>query len=164
MMSAHTGTTWSGKRQRTKTRRAQSLETILEDHSNDFIPCPDLTDEDHLGFVNQVRRRFGRGAYRRSSLLDYLARLHAEEMATNIRVYHSVSCVEELMLRLSSSNVAENVHRGDSVGTMHRETLMGSTDTVNRANLLSPWFNEYGSGTAKGSDGKIYMCELFKRS
>ena len=82
-------------------------------------------------------------------------------MAITGNVFHSVTTIDELVLLLSSTEVAENIQRGDMVEGMHRET-MNNVNAINRSNLLSTYFSEVGCGTAMGQDGKLYSCQLFR--
>jgi hypothetical protein len=36
--------------------------------------------------------------------------------------------------------------------------------SVNRANILSLNFDQFGSATAVGQDGKVYCCHFFRKS
>ena len=119
---------------------------------------------DQVVLVNLERRRQGRHPLRSSSSLDDLAHRQAKSMAQSCRVFHSVSCIEELMLSLSSKYVAENVQRGIDVAAMHEETMSATNETINRANILSKCFDEFGSGSAMGEDGRVYICQVFRKS
>jgi hypothetical protein len=82
-------------------------------------------------------------------------------MATEGTVYHSVSTIEELKVLLAGMDVAENIQRGDNVNAMHIETMQ-QRDCINRYNVLSTYFSEFGYGLAVGKDGKVYCCQLFR--
>lgn len=111
--------------------------------------------------VNQERELRGLRQFHSSHWLDQLAAKQAAAMARTGSVFHSVRTIDELMLLLSSAEVAENIQRGDTVEGMHRET-MNHTNAINRSNLLSTFFTEFGYGVARGSDGKLYSCQLFR--
>jgi uncharacterized protein YkwD len=122
-------------------------------------------DEDALllrSLVNSERTRRGLEPYSSSPSLHRLATKHAQCMAARGTVHHSAKSLEELMARLSSETVAENIQRGDScVQEMHRDTML-QRGTVNRANVLSSHFSEFGAAVATGADGKLYICQLFR--
>lgn len=91
-----------------------------------------------------------------------LALEHARLMASETRTFHSVDSYEELQDRLCSNQaVAENVQRGKSVLQMHKAAL--GSDSIMRADLLGD-YTEFGMGTHKGMDGKLYLCQLFRKS
>ena len=143
--------------------RELSLESIPENVSAEFLVEDPSMWDDQLRRTNLERRRYGRIPFQFSSTLQKLAQKQATAMAQMERVFHSVLTVEELKLNLSSNTVAENVQRGDDIASMHEET-MASTETINRSNVLSPCFNEFGSGCTIGQDGKVYVCQLFRKS
>ena len=54
---------------------------------------------------------------------------------------------------------------------MHDEFMNNETaqqrrrrDCASKQNILGKQFTEFGIGTAKGSDGKLYMVQLFRGS
>ena len=80
--------------------------------------------------------------------MDKLARESAEAMAK------SAGCSQ-----LRTTYVG-NILRGESIRAVHRATMMAK-DGRERANLLNPYFQDFGVGTAKGDDGMLYVCQLF---
>jgi hypothetical protein len=75
---------------------------------------------------------------------------------------HRVSfCVEELKDLLAGMDVAGNIQRGDNMNEMHIETMQ-QRDSINRYNVLSAHFSEFGYGLAMGKDGKVHCCQLFR--
>jgi uncharacterized protein YkwD len=110
--------------------------------------------------VNRERARRQLPPYRRSRDLDELARRHATAMAQRTMVYHSVRSIEELRAKLDKIHVAENVQSGDSITQMHQHVM--SDRKVSFQNIVGK-FEEFGMATAKGSDGKLYLCQLFRR-
>jgi hypothetical protein len=99
---------------------------------------------------------------KRSIFLDDLARLHARNMADAQIVRHSVDSTEALQSILKSEMVGEDVKRGISTREMHRRTMDAPLSNPSRRNNLSKHFTEIGVGTAKGEDGKLYLCQLFR--
>jgi uncharacterized protein YkwD len=111
--------------------------------------------------VNRDRRNYGLFPYRLSRTLNRLAAEHASRMAIEGTVYHSVSTIEELKVLLAGRDVAENIQRGDHLREMHIETMQ-QRECINRCNVLSTHFSEFGYGLAVGKDGKVYCCQLFR--
>ena len=103
--------------------------------------------------------------FRRAMELDLAAKEHAQRMARQHSVFHSVSNVQDLQQKLGAPDVGENITRGDSVYRMHQETMstVNNHNNVNRANILSEHFDEFGSAMAFGNDGRIYCCQVFRK-
>jgi hypothetical protein len=78
-------------------------------------------------------------------------------------VFHSVQSLVELKYKLSSYKyVGENVKRGLDIEDMHSNT-MGDGCDWSRTNILSKKFTEMGCAVAKDEEGKIYLCQLFRK-
>jgi uncharacterized protein YkwD len=120
-----------------------------------------LNRSEVVQLIEHERSVRGLHAFRTSEALNQLATQQACAMAKIGIVFHTVATIEELQLFLSSRQVAENIQRGDNASEMHKET-MASVATINRSNLLSPYFTEFGCGVALGRDGKLYCCQLFR--
>jgi uncharacterized protein YkwD len=119
---------------------------------------------DPVFLINTERARLRLAPLTRDPSLDTLAYRHASAMAIRCDVHHSVAGIGELQERLSHTVVGENVQRGDSVLSMHYETIMATNSScINRANLLSCYFTTVGSATVLSvKDGKLYCCQLFR--
>jgi uncharacterized protein YkwD len=119
---------------------------------------------DPVFLINTERARLRLAPLTRDPTLDALAYKHASAMAVRCDVHHSVAGIGELQERLNHTVVGENVQRGDSVLSMHYETIMAtSSSCINRANLLSCYFTTVGSATVLSvKDGKLYCCQLFR--
>ena len=103
--------------------------------------------------------------FQRIKELDVVAQDHAQRMALERSVFHSVSNVQDLQRKLGAPDVGENITRGDSVYHMYQETMSAvHGSNVNRDNILSDHFHEFGSAMAFGNDGKIYCCQVFRKS
>jgi hypothetical protein len=100
----------------------------------------------------------------RSRRLDALARAHAQHMANVQVLSHSIISLEELREKLHSETVGENIQRGSTVSEMYRSIMFDRRHSVSRLNIMSNQFNEFGVGTAKSSDGTLYMVQLFRQS
>lgn len=148
-----------------KQSRAPSLSTIPEDESCRDWTLQQIEFEKHRDISDLVqaeRARLHLRPFSRRIELDCVARLHAMKMASKGQVVHSVPNVQELKRKLAANTVGENVQRGDSMFSMHYETMVGE-DSINRSNILSRHFNEFGSAVVHGSDGKLYSCMLFRK-
>jgi uncharacterized protein YkwD len=119
----------------------------------------DLTSN-HV-MVNKLRDEYYVPALERSRSLDDLARAHANYMAKTQRLVHVVEDGECLQELLGSDIVGENIQRGTSVLNMHLSTIQ--VGSIHMRNLVSRQFKQFGMGTALGDDGKLYMCQVFRR-
>ena len=113
----------------------------------------------NLYFINSVRLANGLRELERSRELDHTARHHAERMALREAIFHSCRTVSKLKHHLKSRCVGENVQRGKSVRDIH-DNMMSCLDQ--RQNVLSPDFADLGIGMSKGTDGMLYMVQLFR--
>lgn len=113
--------------------------------------------------VNDERAARHLHPLKRSRFLDSLASLHANHMAQNCAVMQSVKNVAELRAVLHSKAVGENVQYGVAVNEMHKCTMRAS-ESISRRNILSSRFTEMGSAVARGVDGKLYLCQLFRQA
>jgi len=113
-------------------------------------------------FVNQERIKRCLPVLVRCRDLEALAKRRAELMADRKVVTHSVGNITDLQRMLSREDVGENVQRGGSVASMHIATMDMRSDPANRRNILSRHFTEFGTGAAKGADGNVYLCQLFR--
>lgn len=105
----------------------------------------------------------------RSPVLDHLARGHATFMARECHALHSVACAADLQTKLQSRVVAENILHGQStLRDMHQAVMNGNNNkkhgSIRRQNILYPRFTEMGCAMAQGTDGKLYVCQLFRRA
>jgi len=101
-----------------------------------------------------------------------MASLHANFMAQECHAMHSVSCASDLQTMLGSRVVAENILHGQStLREMHNNVMTTTTaaassknkHSIRRQNILYPRFTEMGCAMAQGTDGKLYVCQLFRR-
>ena len=108
--------------------------------------------------VNEERSLFGRPKMRRNPTLDRLSK----QMAQQVVDQNCVSCVEfskrSLQASLGARHVAQIVQRGDSIRSMHKESMKGPS----RKTILSLELKEFGMGTAKDLDGSLVLVQLFR--
>lgn len=112
--------------------------------------------------VNAERMAHQRKPFKRSRFLDGLASIHANYMAEQRSAIHSVQSIVQLQVILHSKLVAENVQQGEHIRDMHNCTMTAQS-SLSRQNILSKHFHEMGCAVARGSDGKIYLCQLFRK-
>lgn len=97
----------------------------------------------------------------RTSFLDKIAQSHAATLARELVVFHSVTSAAELHIKLQAqTSVAENVQSGLSMEEMH-EAIMAQVGSSSYNNILGH-FDEVGIGKARGKDGRLYMCQVFR--
>jgi len=131
-----------------------------KDDKKQDLPDTWYYSSNHI-LVNRERAICGLHQLKRVRLLDDLARFHALDMAEGKNLFHSVESLDELKGKLGKAKYAgENVQRGKSIRWMH-SAMMG-TGKKSRDNILSKKYTEFGMGTAKGEDGKLYMAQLFR--
>jgi uncharacterized protein YkwD len=133
---------------REATRRGKSASLMdLQQYSEEEIHSTSYFASNHV-LVNRDRMKRGLRPLTRNIAMDQIARENAEKMskATN-------------STPLPATYVG-NVLKGESIRAIHR-AIMQNKEGRERANVLSPYFQDFGIGTAKGEDGKLYICQLF---
>ena len=110
--------------------------------------------------VNKERVRLRIPPLMRRVELDKLAREHAETIAAKDALYHSNP--SELVKKIGrpSRRLGENVSYGDSIREMHK--IMMETSGSDKNNILDRRYLTMGMGTARGPDGGLYMCQIFR--
>ena len=106
--------------------------------------------------VNQARSAHGLSRLTPDYELQVLANRQANRMAESGSIFHT----SNLGGRLSWGwqHWAENVGYGPSVGWVH-DAFMNSWH--HSSNILDPSFNYVGVGVAYGSDGTVYVAQVF---
>jgi uncharacterized protein YkwD len=122
----------------------------------------DFENDEDLRLVNRSRVVRNIDPLRKSQALDALAQAHAECMAQEQLVHHSVNVVDQLQKKLDSREVGENVQRGESVWQIHHDLVRAGTDSFLFNNMISTTYNEMGCGKAHGKDGLVYWVQLFR--
>ena len=114
------------------------------------------SDESQLvSLTNQARASHGVGRLSVASDLMSIAHRHSQRMASQHRIYHDPNLPGEVS---GWRSLGDNVGRGSSASQVHR-AFMGSS--VHRANILNPRYNQIGTGAVRGSDGYLYVTEIF---
>ena len=111
--------------------------------------------------LNQERELRNLPLLNRSSFLDKIAQHHAARLARDLVVIHSVTSAAELHVKLhAETSVGENVQSGMSMEEMH-VAIMSQVGSSSYNNILGQ-FEEVGIGKARGKDGRLYMCQIFR--
>lgn len=133
---------------REATRRGKSASLMdLQQYSEEEIHSTSYFASNHV-LVNRERMKRGLRPLTRNIAMDQIARENAEKMS-------KASGTTPL-----PATYVGNVLRGESIRAIHR-AIMLNKEGRERANLLSPYFQEFGVGTAKSGDGMLYVCQLF---
>lgn len=133
-------------REKGRRGKSNSLADLVQ-YKEDEIHSTSYFASNHV-LVNRERMKRGLRPLTRNIAMDELARKSAEAMA------------ESNGLNPLPTTYVGNVLRGETIRTIHRSTMLQKQGRE-RANILNPYFQDFGVGTCKGSDGQLYMCQLF---
>ena len=106
--------------------------------------------------VNQSRAEYGLHRLMPDRELQILANRQANRMAANGYIYHSGDLGGQLSWGWQAW--AENVGYGPSVNWVHGAFMNSG---YHSANILDPSYNYVGVGVAYGSDGNVYVAQVF---
>jgi len=126
--------------------KANSLVDLVQ-YKEEEIHSTSYFASNHV-LINRERMKRGLRPLTRNIAMDQLARASAETMAGSTGIQP-----------LNMTYVG-NVLRGDTIRSIHRSTMLQKQGRE-RANILNPYFQDFGVGTCKGEDGMLYMCQLF---
>lgn len=115
------------------------------------------SDSQFVSATNSARGAHGLGRYAVAADLTSMARRWAAHMATHRQLAHNPSYASQACCWTA---LAENVGVGSTVSQIQR-AFMNSSE--HRANILSRTYTQVGIGTARGSDGRLYVDEVFRR-
>lgn len=133
-------------REETRRGKANSL-MDLRQYKEEEIHSTSYFASNHV-LVNRERMKRGLRPLTRNIAMDELARSTAQKMSET-----------KGKTPLPATYVG-NVLRGESIRSIHRATMQNK-EGRERHNLLSPYYQDFGVGTAKGEDGMLYICQLF---
>jgi len=136
---------------------AQELGMIMLRSRN--LPGTWYYSNNHV-LVNKERVKRRIPPLMRRTQLDELAREHAETMAAEDALYHSDPNTLVQKIGRPSRRLGENVMYGDSIREMHR--IMLESAGADKNNMLDRRYLTMGMGTARGQDGGLYMCQIFR--
>lgn len=133
-------------REMTRRGKSNSLADLVQ-YKEEEIHSTSYFASNHV-LINRERMKRGLRPLTRNIAMDELARQSAEAMASSNG------------LNPLKTTYVGNVLRGESIRSIHRSTMQQKQGRE-RSNLLNPYFQDFGVGTAKGEDGMLYMCQLF---
>jgi hypothetical protein len=133
-------------REMTRRAKSNSLADLVQ-YKEEEIHSTSYFASNHV-LINRERMKRGLRPLTRNIAMDEQARKSAEAMATSNG------------LNPLQTTYVGNVLRGESIRSIHRSTMQQKQGRE-RMNLLNPYFQDFGVGTAKGEDGMLYMCQLF---
>lgn len=109
--------------------------------------------------VNQERTKWIIAPLTRLSELDDIARDHAKLMAIEQNLHHVA--VSEIQSRFDRNcrRLGQNVSVGCTIRDIHQEQMKTTSD---RNNILDRRYTHMGMGTARGVDGNLYLCQIFR--
>lgn len=109
--------------------------------------------------VNQERTKRVMAPLVRLRELDEIAREHAERMASENALFHSTPDELQSKFNRPSRRLGENVKRGDTIRKIHEAMMKDVSDKIN---ILDRRYTHMGMATARGSDGNLYLCQVFR--
>ena len=112
---------------------------------------------DFFNRANQARASYRLRGYVSKADLVTVARRHATRMAAQKRIFHNPNLAREVT---GWSAVGENVGMGGDVAPIHN-AFMNSRS--HRANILDRGFAEVGMGTARDTNGRLYIVQVFRQ-
>jgi hypothetical protein len=115
------------------------------------------SDARFVSATNSARSSHGLHGYAVAADLTSVARRWAAHMAAHRQLAHNPSFASDVCCW---TQLGENVGVGPTVTQIQR-AFMASPE--HRANILSGAYTQVGIGTARGSDGRLYVDELFRR-
>lgn len=133
-------------REMTRRAKSNSLADLVQ-YKEEEIHSTSYFASNHV-LINRERMKRGLRPLTRNIAMDEQARKSAEAMANSNG------------LNPLQTTYVGNVLRGESIRSIHRSTMQQKQGRE-RKNLLNPYFQDFGVGTAKGEDGMLYMCQLF---
>jgi hypothetical protein len=110
-----------------------------------------------ISATSAARSSHGLRRYAVTADLTAVARRWAAHMAARRRLEHNPGYGSEVCCW---THIGENVGEGASVAQIQR-AFMSSPE--HRANILSSSFTQIGIGTARSSDGRLWVDEIFRR-
>ena len=115
------------------------------------------SESQFISATNSARGSHGLPHYAVASDLTAVARRWAAHMAAHHQLAHNPSFGSQVCCW---TQLAENVGEGSTVSQIQRAFMASAS---HRSNILSSSYTQVGIGTARGSDGRLYVDELFRR-
>lgn len=109
--------------------------------------------------VNKERSKRVTAPLVRLHELDELARKQAQRMADKSDLFHSFAGEIQMNFNRPSRRFGENIARGKAIHDIHMQMMRNRAD---RNNILDRRFTNMGMGSVRGSDGNLYLCQIFR--
>ena len=109
--------------------------------------------------VNQERAKRTIAPLIRLRELDEIAREHAEMMASRKSLFHTEPAELQSKFQRVTRRLGENVARGESIRSIHKDMMATRSD---KNNILDRRYTHMGMATARGSNGELYLCQVFR--
>jgi hypothetical protein len=122
-----------------------------------FASADSTSNAQFVSDTNSARSQHGLRAYVVSSDLTSIANRWAAHMAANRTLEHNPYASSEVCCWQA---MGENVGEGSSVSQI-QQAFMSSAP--HRDNILSSSYTQVGIGTARSSDGQLWVDELFRQ-
>jgi uncharacterized protein YkwD len=135
---------------------AEALGRVLQRSRQ--LPTTWYYSSNHV-MVNQERCRRVVAPLTRLAELDAIAHDHAVAMASADRLFHSNPVELRNKFSRPSRRMGENVASGDSIRDIHKKMMKTKSD---RNNILHRSYTNMGMATAKGKNGTLYLCQVFR--
>lgn len=136
--------------------QAAQLGKIME--RSRHLPGTSHYASNHI-MVNKERAKRVTAPLVRLHELDELARKQARRMADQRQLFHSFPGEIQLNFSRPSRRFGENIARGASIQNIHNEMMRIRGDCNN---ILDRRYTNMGMGSVRGSDGNLYLCQIFR--
>lgn len=125
------------------------------------LPSTDYYCSNHI-MVNDERVKRMTAPLSRLRELDDLARYHAEAMASGQQLFHSDPTTITHVFQRPFRRLGENVACGANIREIHTNMMEKQEYCSDKYNILHRCYTHMGMGTAKGEDGQLYLCQIFR--
>jgi uncharacterized protein YkwD len=125
------------------------------------LPGADYYSSNHI-LVNEERVKRVIAPLHRLRELDELAREHAKVMARAQRLFHSNPTDLQAKFQRPFRQMGENVAAGRSIRDIHKYMMKNTACNTDKYNILHRRYTHMGMATAKGADGQLYLCQIFR--
>ena len=126
-----------------------------------LLPSTDYYCSNHI-MVNDERVKRMTAPLSRLRELDDLARHHAEQMAKSQVLFHSNPATITNKFQRPFRRMGENVASGANIRDIHTNMMEKPESCSDKYNILHRCYTHMGMGTAKGDDGTLYLCQIFR--
>ena len=122
------------------------------------LPSTWYYSSNHI-LVNQERSKRYVAPLVRMHELDTIARAHAEAMASEGRLFHTDPVDLQTKLNKPARRLGANVAKGETIRDIHRGMMQTLSDMNN---IIDRRYTNMGMATARGANGEIYLCQIFR--